>query len=93
MPYVKLERRNEICVDKLSPAGWRKHLVLNEVKNAGELNYAVTQLMLFYFSQSTQNYQAVNDIVGAIESAKTEFQRRKVAVYEDEKIKMNGDVY
>ena len=61
--------------------------------NAGELNFAVTVLIINYFQRSGQNYQAINDIVGALDSAKAEFQRRVVAPYEDKKIEENGDVY
>jgi hypothetical protein len=35
----------------------------------------------------------VNDVVGALDGAKAEFQRRVVAPYEDKKIRENGDVY
>jgi len=31
--------------------------------------------------------------MGALEGAKLELYRRKVAIYEEEKIKENGDVY
>jgi hypothetical protein len=94
MPYIKQNRRDEILIKKASPSGWRKHLVLDEIKNAGEINYAVTELILHFFRvNSSKNYQAVNDIIGALEGAKAEFQRRTVADYEDDKIKENGDVY
>ena len=46
-----------------------------------------------YWVNSLQNYQAINDIVGAVEGAKLEFVRRIVNPYEDKKIKENGDVY
>lgn len=45
-----------------------------------------------YFARF-HNYQGINDIIGALEGAKAEFQRRKVADYEDTKIAENGDVY
>ena len=38
------------------------------------------------------NYQTMNDIMGALAGAQIEFYRRKVAPYEDTKIKDNGDV-
>ncbi len=59
----------------------------------GELNYLITQLMLRYWMKSPRNYQALNDVVGAVESAKAEFQRRVVDIYEDKKLADNGDVY
>ena len=62
-------------------------------ENAGELNYAITILIQKYLSKNGLNYQHINDIVGALEGAKSEFQRRVVNPYEDSKIKENGDVY
>ena len=60
--------------------------------SAGELNYAITKLILKYLGEDF-NYQKINDIVGALEGAKSEFTRRVVGPYEDKKIKENGDVY
>jgi hypothetical protein len=59
----------------------------------GELNYIFTVIALDYFEYHGGNYQAINDILGALEGAKLEFYRRKAADYEDTKIKENGDVY
>lgn len=61
-------------------------------KNVGELNYILT-LIVREYNNSLGGYQAVNDILGALEGAKLEFYRRVAAPYEDEKIKENGDVY
>lgn len=60
---------------------------------AGELNYTFTKAIIQYIEDHGVNYQTVNDIVGALEGAKLEFYRRVAAPYEDEKIKVNGDVY
>ena len=59
----------------------------------GELNYALTRVVLRYLAQKGLSYGTLNDIVGALESAKAEFQRRVVAPYENKKIDSNGDVY
>ena len=63
------------------------------VTNPGQLNYMITQTIKRYWTNSAQNYQAVNDIVGAMEGAKQEFYRRVAVPYEENKIKENGDVY
>jgi hypothetical protein len=63
------------------------------IQTAGELNYAFTQVIKRYLSIHGKSYTVFNDIVGALEGAKAEFQRRIVTPYEDEKIKQNGDVY
>lgn len=79
MPYINEEAR--------------KRLLFGDVETAGELNYEFTQLALAYVDHKGLNYQTINDIVGALEGAKAEFQRRVVAPYEDGKIHENGDVY
>lgn len=63
------------------------------LKTSGELNYVITRLIQGYFEKNGGRYQQINDIVGALEGAKAEFQRRTVAPYEDSKISENGDVY
>lgn len=63
------------------------------IETPGNLNYLITSLLKRYWKNSPQNYQAINDIVGAVEGAKQEFIRRIVNPYEDGKIKENGDVY
>lgn len=80
MPYVAQHHRNRL--DAGSPPD-----------SSGELNYKLTVLCIEYFRSCGANYQAINDVVGALESAKAEFQRRIVAPYEDRKIEENGDVY
>lgn len=80
MPYISTEGRNKIA------RGGRPGC-------AGELNYVLTQAVLSYWNNSVKNYQAINDIVGALEGCKSEFQRRIVAKYEDQKLVANGDVY
>lgn len=60
--------------------------------NAGQLNYAITKLIVAYW-EKTKNYQGANDIVGALDNAKDEFRRRIQHPYEDVKIRENGDVY
>lgn len=64
----------------------------NKIDTVGELNYTLTNIIWDYFSKRG-NYQAVNDVLGALEGAKLEFYRRVAAPYEDGKIKENGDVY
>jgi hypothetical protein len=83
MPYIKKERRREILV-----AG-----TVSLPETAGELNFLVTTLLLDYVTKHGIGYQTFNDVMGVLECAKQEFYRRKVAPYEDIKVKENGDVY
>ena len=82
MPYIKIIRRQALRQNWPLPA-----------KTAGELNYLLTQDILKYWKGSFGNYQAINDVIGALEGAKQEFYRRVVVPYEDKKIIENGDVY
>jgi len=81
MPYVEKHRRED-----LTP--W-------EVKreNPGELNYSITVLCVDYLKTNGESYHVYNDIIGALECAKLEMYRRKVADYENAKMIKNGDVY
>lgn len=59
---------------------------------SGELNYALTMIILTYLMYQGLSYQTCNDIVGALDNCKDEFRRRVQHPYEDEKIRANGDV-
>ncbi len=59
---------------------------------AGSLNYLITKLVLLYW-QDHDDYNGIATITGVLENAKQEFYRRVASGYEDEKIKINGDVY
>jgi len=82
MPYIKKEDRARL--DKL--------LDFDGV-NVGELNFLITSLCKKYLQYAGESYTVYNDIVGVLECAKLEMYRRKIANYEDKKIKENGDVY
>lgn len=62
-------------------------------RDAGELNYVITEALIGYLRVKGLRYATLNEIVGVLECAKAEFQRRIVAPYEDMKIAENGDVY
>jgi uncharacterized protein DUF6899 len=59
----------------------------------GELNFALTRLVLGYMERTAPSYARYNDVIGALECCKLELYRRKCAHYEDGAIKRNGDVY
>lgn len=81
MPYIDQNRRDAIDTG------------IVKVSTAGELNYKITTLALAYLSLKGTSYQTFNDIVGALEGAKLELYRRRIAEYENKKAKENGDVY
>jgi len=78
MPYIPQDERDS---------------AIHTPRSAGQLNYAITQLLVGYAEREGLCYQTINDIVGAIECSKAEFYRRVAADYEDAKCKDNGDVY
>ena len=59
----------------------------------GELNYALTHLITNYTMINGLSYNTINAVVGALECAKTEYYRRIAIPYENEKCRLNGDVY
>lgn len=81
MPYIKPERRVRILEFKEPP------------QDAGELNFLISHIIWNYISLKREKYQHYNDVLGALEGAKLELYRRKIAPYEDIKRKENGDVY
>jgi len=78
MPYIREEER---YIAGITP------------RNVGELNYAITCLLIDYMDVHGLKYATINDCMGALEGAKAEFYRRVAIPYEDQKMKENGDVY
>lgn len=93
MPYVKQHRRDAIFRKTVHSHGVSHHIEVEEIETAGELNYAVTELIKAFYFNGKPGYEAINAVIGALEGAKTEFYRRVAVPYEDEKIEQNGDVY
>ncbi len=82
MPYIKKEDQLRVFSDGPD--------------SAGELNFAITYLImeyLFYRRNIKLSYQKINDCIGALEGAKMEFYRRIVVPYEEKKRSENGDLY
>lgn len=92
MPY--LTRDIKECLNDIKTA-----LSKTKLTNPGELNYLFTLIGIQYLNDKREinghmgQYQAYNDVLGALEGAKLEFYRRSMAPYEDIKILENGDVY
>ena len=55
MPYIKQEARNDLDRAIIAPT-----------ENAGELNYLFTVIAQEYWRTNGANYQAFNDIIGAM---------------------------
>jgi len=89
MPYIPQtdRKRFEAGLEVLA-----KEIISTGISN-GDLNYIITTLANFYIAKHGTSYNTLSDVIKAFECAKLEFYRRKVAPYEDEKIRQNGDVY
>jgi len=84
MPYIKQDRR-----EYLEPYFAD---IVHRLLSEGDLNYVITRLVQEFVKDLGNNYAAFNSAIGVLECAKLELYRRKVAPYEDTKIRVNGDV-
>ena len=84
MPYIKEERRNvfDDFLEKLAL----------QVCTEGELNYCIYKLASLVIDRIGKSYSNLSMCSSAMEHAKLEWYRRKLAPYEDKKIEENGDI-
>ncbi len=87
MPYIIRARREHI------KRNWSDEIDAGDIRNAGELNFAISTIINLYLKHNGKDYQHMNDIIGALEGAKAEFYRIVVVPYENEKLKKNGEVF
>jgi hypothetical protein len=59
----------------------------------GELNYVLSKEIDAYITRKGLGYAAINDVIGVLECLKLEVYRRIAAGYEDEKSRINGEVF
>ena len=87
MPYINKEKREifdpeiNMLIKKLHEDEW----------DPGAVNYVFSRVVNHLFKMYP-SYSTINDIVGVLENVKAEFVRRKAVPYEEEKIKINGDI-
>jgi len=84
MPYIKKEDRK--VFDDLV-----KKLKIDENTPSGELNYLITKILLKATGKK-RTYKRLNELKGVLGCCGSEFYRRVIAPYEDEKIFRNGDL-
>lgn len=82
MPYISQEAR--LVLDQYIP-----YFTANIPD--GHINYFITRIIDQVYGSG--GYAEFNRALGVLEAVKLEFYRRRVAPYEDKKIKANGDVY
>jgi len=84
MPYIKEEDRTKFY----GPI----RVLVDSIETDGELNYCISSIIHQVLKNRGQNYQNMNNIIGALECAKLEFIRTIISPYEDKKRKENGPV-
>jgi len=93
MPYIRQEKRCEIEneLDQLIIKFLESEV---EVGTAGRLNYLISSITGAILNNDERiSYTRINELIGVLECAKLELYRRVAAPYEDDKSRLNGDVY
>jgi hypothetical protein len=62
------------------------------VENGGDMNYCIYKLSCLLIEKMGESYANYSMCGSAMEHAKLEWYRRRVAPYEDRKINENGDI-
>lgn len=88
MPYIKPEDRElfEPFLNDLFGCFNEKDFTV------GDLNYLMTRLAHNYTERHGLSYSTCNDVLGVFNAANQEYYRKVVQNYEEEKIRINGDV-
>ncbi len=89
MPYIDSSLRK--VVDGKIELLAERSKELGQGSRAGVLNYVITRLLKLLYPRD--RYSELNEALGVLDAVAREFYRRRVAPYEDKKIKDNGDVY
>lgn len=85
MPYIKSKEVRESITGEVE-------LLIMAIDNEGDLNFAITSLLLEYMKKKEKNYATLNTIMGVLSCVAREFYRRVIGPYENTKIKENGDI-
>lgn len=94
MPYITQDLRDALDNEIKALGNAVQSLYFNRVDSRdGLMNYAITKLILHVYPQESQNYHGYNEVMGMLDSCRSEYYRRAVAPYEESKIFSNGDVY
>ena len=84
MPYITQNRR--MTLDPFLES------LAQEVGTGGELNYCIYKLSCLIIDRIGPSYDKLSMCSSAMEHAKLEWYRKKLAPYEDVKIEENGDI-
>jgi len=92
MPYVaeKWKYKYQKCIENLS-----SRLIEDTFggrENNGVVVYAIYLMLKRIYSRGVSDFEVKSNALKVLESAKLEYYRRVLVPYEEEKIKINGDV-
>jgi len=79
MPYISIEKREE--------------LFHRDPENSEELQYLIATMISDYLLDKNRSLQAMNDVMGALSSAKADFYHKVLGPRKDTKELINGHVY
>ncbi len=93
MPYIRQDKRDEFDVE-LDDFIIQFLETSDSDSIAGRLNYAISSIMGAIINNDERiSYSRINELIGVLDCAKMELYRRIAAPYEDDKSRINGDVY
>lgn len=93
MPYIREDKRGQIETE-LDQLIIRFLETDEEGGTAGRLNYLISSVMGSILKNDERiSYARINELIGVLDCAKMELYRRVAAPYEDDKSRINGDVY
>lgn len=87
MPYIEKNSR-EFWDEKMKPLVE----IIDKDTGAGKINYIITKLLMRWINNNTR-YDSICKVVGTCQCVMMEFYRKVAGPYEDQKCKINGDVY
>jgi len=93
MPYIRQDKRDEF--DAELDSFIIRFLETGDTEStAGRLNYTISRILgAILYDDERISYARINEIIGVSECSKMELYRRIAAPYEDDKSRLNGDVY
>jgi len=93
MPYIREDKRKQI-ESELDQLIIKFLETQDDGGTAGRLNYVISSMVgAILKNDRLLSYTRLNELIGVLECAKMELYRRVAAPYEDDKSRLNGDVY
>ena len=93
MPYIREDKRKQI-ESELDQLVIKFLETQDDGGTAGRLNYVISSMIgAILKNDRLLSYARINELIGVLDCAKMELYRRVATPYEDDKSRLNGDVY